>query len=328
VAGDLPMPPLGLPDGGPATKRCCTPGPTAAGSTEPAVPVPAGARSVRGQVLIGAGEFEMGDHFGEGYPADGETPVHPVRLDAFYLDATTVTNTAYATFVKATGYRTVAERAGTSMVFHLAMRDQTRHVLGTPQDVPWWLVVEGACWRHPEGPESDFSRRANHPVVHIAYEDAQAYATWTGKRLPTEAEWEYAARGGLSGARYAWGDDLKPASRWMCNIFQGDFPYASTLEDGWLTTAPVKAFRPNRYGLHQMAGNVWEWCADYFDPGYYAHSPAEAPTGPGDGATRVMRGGSYLCHDSYCNRYRVAARSAAALDSTAGNLGFRCANDA
>jgi sulfatase modifying factor 1 len=243
--------------------------------------------------------------------------VHRVSLDSFWIDATAVTNTAYAAFAKATGYRTVAERAGTSMVFHLAMTDQTRHVLGSAEHTPWWLLVEGASWRHPEGPGSDISRRPQHPVVHIAHDDALAYA-----------EWEYAARGRLHGARFAWGDELTPGGTHRCNIWQGEFPYANTVEDGWLTTAPVKTYRANGFGLYQMAGNVWEWCADWFDPQYYGESPEHNPTGPVAGSARVMRGGSYLCHDSYCPRYRVAARSATPPSSSSGNLGFRCANDA
>jgi formylglycine-generating enzyme required for sulfatase activity len=287
-----------------------------------------GRRSTRGQVLLTDPSFEMGDHHDEGYPADGETPVHHVTLDSFWIDATTVTNAAYATFAKSTGYRTVAERDGTSMVFHLAMTDQTRHVLGSPEHTAWWLLVQGASWRHPEGPGSDISRRPQHPVVHIAHSDALAYAEWAGKRLPTEAEWEYAARGGLQGARFAWGDELTPGGTHRCNIWQGEFPFANTAEDGWLTTAPVKTYRANGFGLYQLAGNVWEWCADWFDPRYYARSPDHNPTGPAAGTARVMRGGSYLCHDSYCHRYRVAARSATPPTSSSGNLGFRCANDA
>jgi formylglycine-generating enzyme required for sulfatase activity len=274
----------------------------------------------------------MGDHFDEGFTDDGEVPVHPVSLGTYHLDATTVTNAMFAAFVRATGYLTTAEVLGNSPVFHLALRDQTRHVIGAIEATPWWLLVEGATWRTPEGPDSEVASRPQHPVVHVSHSDASAYALWAGKRLPTEAEWERGARGGLEGQRFAWGDELTPRGRHMCNIWQGRFPFENSLEDGYLTTAPVKAFRPNGYGLHQMAGNVWEWCSDWFSNTYYAESPAEAPrvapTGPEQGLTRVMRGGSYLCHDSYCDRYRVAARTSAGPESTAGNLGFRCANDA
>ena len=245
------------------------------------------------------------------------------------MDAKAVTNSAFSTFVKATGHVTVAERMGDSMVFHLALAPSARpHVLGAVQQTPWWLSVRGASWRHPEGPGSDVSARANHPVVHVAHEDALAYAAWAGKRLPTEAEWEYAARGGLRGARYAWGDELLPRGRHQCNIWQGEFPMTNTLDDGYLTTAPVGSFNPNGYGIHQQAGNVWEWCADWFCADYYSHSERHSPQGPSTGSERVMRGGSYLCHDSYCNRYRVAARSKNTPDSTSGNVGFRCANSA
>ena len=270
----------------------------------------------------------MGDAFDEGYPDDGETPVHVVTLDPFHIDATTVTNAQFATFVKATGYRTEAEVFGSSAVFHLAVPRDHAEVLGVAAGTPWWLNVRGACWRNPEGPGSTIANRQNHPVVHVSWLDANTYCAWAGKRLPTEAEWEYAARGGLESRRFAWGDELTSNGRWNCNIWQGRFPDVNTLDDGFLTTAPVKAFRANGLGLWNTAGNVWEWCADWFSSTYYGRSPASSPTGPDSGEQRVMRGGSYLCHDSYCHRYRVAARSSNAPDSFAANLGFRCANDA
>jgi len=267
----------------------------------------------------------MGDCFDEGYAADGETPVHEVRLADFWLDETAVTNTQFATFVKATGYVTEAEQLGVSSVFHLAVSPGAE-VLHRVDAAPWWLAVRGASWRHPEGGGSDVRRRSNHPVVHVSWNDAQAYCQWAGKRLPTEAEWEYAARGGLDGARYGWGDELTPGGVWPCNIWQGDFPRHNTIDDGHLATAPVTAYRPNGFRLFNMAGNVWEWCADWFDPSYYAHSPIDDPRGPAGGTARVMRGGSYLCHASYCHRYRVAARSHNTPDSASANVGFRCAN--
>ena len=269
----------------------------------------------------------MGDAFGEGYAADGETPVHQVRLTPYWIDATAVTNAAFAAFCKDTGYITDAEQLGVSAVFHLAFRGDRDAVLHEVAAAPWWWAVRGASWRHPDGPASSIQDRQNHPVVHVTWQDATAYCAWAGKRLPSEAEWEYAARGGLDGRRFAWGDELTPRGRWQCNIWQGAFPRVNTKEDGHLSTAPVKSFRANGHGLWQMAGNVWEWCADWFDPGYYGKSPVEDPHGPATGVARVIRGGSYLCHDSYCHRYRVAARSSNTPDSASGNMGFRCANN-
>jgi sulfatase modifying factor 1 len=311
---------------------CCAPAATRTeGQARPNAPTsrpatPSG-RPPRGQLPVPAGAFAMGDAFGEGYPGDGETPVHQVHLDAYRIDATAVTNAQFATFVKDTGHVTGAEEFGVSAVFHLAFDGDPRDVLNRAAGTPWWLAVRGATWRQPEGPGSDVSRRQNHPVVHVSWDDATAYAAWAGKRLPTEAEWERAARGGLEGSRYAWGDELTPRGRWMCNIWQGTFPTVNTAEDGHLTTAPVKAFPANGLGVSGTAGNVWEWCADWFAADYYEHAPDRDPRGPDTGDQRVMRGGSYLCHESYCNRYRVAARSSNTPESTSGNIGFRCAGN-
>lgn len=265
----------------------------------------------------------MGDHFDEGYPADGETPVHPVRLDGFSMDATTVTVADFRRFVDQAGYTTEAERFGSSAVFHLELSTRRLDPAGAAPlpGTPWWINVPGASWHAPTGAGS----RADddHPVVHVSWNDAQAYCAWAGRRLPHEAQWEYAARGGLQGRRYAWGDELMPAGEHRCNIFQGRFPVENTAEDGYLSTAPVRAFPANGFGLFQMAGNVWEWCQDWFLPRYYRHSPGENPSGPPFGDGRVMRGGSFLCHDSYCNRYRVAARSRNSPDSSSSNCGFR-----
>jgi formylglycine-generating enzyme len=265
----------------------------------------------------------MGDNLGDGSPADGEVPVHEVEVGPFTMDATTVTNAAFSEFVDATGYVTEAESFGFSAVFHLALAAPASDVMGPAPGTPWWLGVRGATWRNPGGRFSDVAGLADHPVVHVSWNDAVAYCAWAGRRLPTEAEWEFASRGGVTGARFPWGDELRVDGGWRANIWQGDFPVTNTAEDGWVTTAPVRSFEPNSYGLWQTVGNVWEWCSDWFDPTYYRTAPSQNPSGPGRGAARVLRGGSYLCHDSYCNRYRNAARSSNTQDSSMGNTGFR-----
>ncbi|MEU6075994.1 formylglycine-generating enzyme family protein [Micromonospora sp. NPDC047074] len=311
-----------LPDEG----NCCTPGIQRRRVARSSGTLLTPHSSHRSQVRVPGGTFLMGDAFAEGYPRDGEGPVHEVELSTFHLDTTAVTNAAFASFVDATGYVTDAERFGSSAVFHLLV-DAAADVVGTVPGAPWWAEVRGACWRRPGGGRSGIGHLHDHPVVQVSWNDAQAYCSWAGKRLPTEAEWEYAARGTLAGQRFVWGNELTPGGVWQCNIWQGRFPLANSEEDGFLGTAPVNSFSPNGYGLWCMAGNVWEWCADWFDPSYYVTSPKVDPQGPGTGVSRVMRGGSYLCHDSYCNRYRVAARSANTPDSSSGNLGFRCANN-
>ncbi|MFJ6532759.1 formylglycine-generating enzyme family protein [Microbacterium sp. NPDC091662] len=272
-----------------------------------------------------AGTFLMGDSSGDRNPGDGELPVHPVHLDAFEIDATTVTNADFARFVADTGYRTEAETYGYSAVFHLAVAADPEDSMDPAGGTPWWSGVRGADWAHPGGRRSDLRSLDDHPVVHISWNDAQAYCMWAGRRLPTEQEWEYAARGGLDRARYPWGDEAVDEGGWRLNIWQGVFPRTNTAEDGWLTTAPVRSFLPNAYGLWQCVGNVWEWCADAFDTDAYrrAATGTAAPVDPGPDAARVLRGGSYLCHASYCNRYRNSARSANTPDSSMGNAGFR-----
>ncbi|MBM3934561.1 MAG: formylglycine-generating enzyme family protein [SAR202 cluster bacterium] len=272
------------------------------------------------------GEFLMGGKDRDGHPADGEGPVRKVTVKPFYIDVASVTNEQFAEFVKATGYVTEAERFGWSYVFHLFVSNETRKaVTQAVAQTPWWRRVDGSSWQSPEGPDSDISTRPDHPVVHVTWNDASAYAAWAGKRLPTEAEWELAARGGLEQKRYPWGNDLTPGGKHMCNVWQGKFPYRNTMEDGFAGTAPARSFEPNAYGLYNTSGNVWEWCADWFSRDYPATGPRVDPVGPDHGTARVTKGGSYLCHVSYCNRYRVAARTSVTPDSSTGHVGFRCA---
>lgn len=275
------------------------------------------------QALIPAGTFLMGDSTGDGVPGDGEVPVHPVTLPALSIDVTTVTNDAFHEFVEDTGYRTEAEVYGFSAVFHSVVTAPEEDIVGAPPQTPWWRGVRGADWRRPGGRGSSIEALGDHPVVHVSWNDAVAYCAWAGRRLPSEAEWERAARGGLDRLKYPWGDAEVDEGGWRANIFQGDFPRTNTAEDGWHTTAPVRSCEPNGFGLWQMVGNVWEWCADWFDPDYYRQSPTKASSGPPRGVQRVLRGGSYLCHISYCNRYRNSARSGNTPDSSMGNAGFR-----
>ncbi len=285
--------------------------------------------STDGMRRLDGGRFTMGTDGDYGFAADGEGPAHDVELSPFFIDETTVTNERFNDFVNASGYRTESERYGWSFVFfgHLPKTAQARvareRVLGSE----WWCRVDGADWRHPEGPGSTIKKRWQHPVVHVSWNDAAAYARWAGKRLPTEAEWEYGARGGLAGCRFPWGDDLEPDGKHRMNVWQGAFPTRNSEADGFYGTAPARSFRANGHGLYNMTGNVWEWCLDWFDPGYYSVSPTRDPAGPATGGRRVMRGGSYLCHASYCNRYRTDARSSNTADSATTNLGFRCVRD-
>jgi formylglycine-generating enzyme required for sulfatase activity len=283
-------------------------------------------------VRVPGGPFRMGGDDPDAVAEDGEGPVRVVEVSPFLVDATSVTNAQFAVFAKATGHVTTAERLGWSFVFHQLLHpDAVRHVRRDGiAGVAWWLAVEGATWRAPSGPGSDIGRLPNHPVVHVSWDDAAAYSAWSGKRLPTEAEWERAARGGLDRARFPWGDELTPRGRHQCNIWQGTFPTHNTLDDGHLGTAPVKSYRPNGLGLYNVAGNVWEWCADWWSTSWHADDRPETrtdPRGPSTGDARVLRGGSFLCHQSYCNRYRVAARTSNTPDSTTGHTGFRCVAD-
>jgi formylglycine-generating enzyme len=321
---------------------------TIANSSKPPSPVP------EGMVWIPGGEFSMGS---EG-KCDGKSccspatvadalPIHRVYVDGFWMDATDVTNARFEKFVRATGYITIAERAPTAEEFPTAPLEDlvAGSAVFTPTSGPvsldnhyqWWSYIKGANWRHPEGPQSDIKARENYPVVQIAYPDAVAYAKWADKRLPTEAEWEFAARGSLSGKLYAWGDEFKPGGKFMANTYQGTFPVKDTGEDGFAGTSPVGSFPANGYGIYDMAGNVWQWCSDWYRPDYFKQlsedgDVARNPQGPEMGfdpnepaeKKRVQKGGSYLCTDQYCTRYMVGTRGKGEVNTGTNHLGFRC----
>lgn len=302
-----------------------------------------------GMVRIPGGAFLMGSD--RHYPE--ERPAHPVRVDGFWMDATTVTNAAFARFVAATGYVTVAERPLDPAAYPGAKPEMlapgalvfrpTEGPVDTADISNWWHWTPGAQWRHPEGPGSDLAGREDHPVVQVACEDAEAYAAWAGKALPTEAEWEFAARGGLDGAEFVWGEELAPGGVHRANTWQGPFPWRNFAADGFERTSPVTAFPPNGYGLYDMAGNVWQWTTDWFAARHAATDPAKGaccaplnPRGPAmEGSydprqpairipRRVVKGGSFLCAPSYCRRYRPAARHAQMVDTGMSHIGFRC----
>ncbi len=284
--------------------------------------------STNGMIRLPGGKFLMGTDDKEGFPADGEGPVREITLNAFYIDATTVTNEQFNEFTKATDHITEAERFGWSFVFYQLLSEEDRKKdYQVAAAAPWWYAVHGATWKTPEGPRSGIDERMDHPVVHVSWNDANAYCQWAGKRLPTEAEWEYAARGGLVQKKFPWGDDLMQDGEHHCNIWQGTFPKYNSMDDGYLGTAPAKSFKPNGYELYNMAGNVWEWCNDWFSPDFHKSGMRNNPKGPVTGQAKAMRGGSFLCHHSYCNRYRVAARSSNTPDSSTSNMGFRCVRD-
>lgn len=323
--------------------------PTVENTAEPPVDAPSG------MVWIPGGEFSMGSDDPRGSlcggpdPMGDARPIHRVYVDGFWMDKTEVTNGQFAEFVKATGYVTIAEQTPRAEDFPTAPPENL--VAGstvfrpTPEAVPldnhyrWWDYVRGANWRHPAGPRSDLKGKDKLPVVHIAYDDAVAYCNWAKKRLPTEAEWEFAARGGLSGKLYGWGNELQPGDRWMANIFQGEFPVAGgdKGKDGFVGIAPVAQFPANGYGLYDMAGNVWEWCSDWYREDYYArlasnYDVAKNPQGPEssldpaepDQPKRVHRGGSFLCTDAYCTRYMVGSRGKGEVSTGSNHVGFRC----
>jgi formylglycine-generating enzyme required for sulfatase activity len=296
--------------------------------------------STAGMVLIKGGSFEMGTN---DFP--DSKPVHKITVSSFYMDAHEVTNAEFAAFVKATGYKTVAEQQldpkdypgvpASALVPGSAVFSPPNSKVSLDNPMQWWSYVAGANWQHPQGPKSNIIGKENYPVVQICYTDAVAYAKWAGKRLPTEAEWEYAARAGKHFDKFYWGNDLKPNGKFVANIFQGDFPYKNLKEDGYANTAPVKSFPPNAFGLYDMEGNVWEWCNDFYRPDYYSQSPSTNPQGPKDSydpdepnvVKHVQRGGSFICSDQYCIRYRAGSRGKGETNSAGDNLGFRCVKD-
>lgn len=274
-----------------------------------------------GMIFLQGGPYTMGDQNG----GEWERYEHEVVVKDFWMDKYEVRNEQFARFVEATGYVTEAEKLGDAVVFRKEGVGDTDPEVSI--DLRGGRVLAGAWWRHPEGPDSDIADRMNHPVVHVSWNDAAAYAKWAGKRLPTEAEWEYAARAGGQRVAYGCGPELKKDGKWQANVWQGDFPRVNSGEDGFLGTAPVGSFPPNALGLHDMAGNVWEWCADWFDPYYYASSPSLDPRGPANGTCRVQRGGSWRCNSVRCQGYRACARMHTTPDSCHNHCGFRCARD-
>ncbi len=305
-----------------------------------------------GMVWIPGGEFFMGTtvngHGNSEMPMESNDaePVHRVLIDGFWMDATTVTNEQFEKFVRATGYVTVAERPPLKEEFSSgppekpvagsAVFSATGREVSLENHLQWWTYVKDANWRHPLGPKSDLKRREKYPVVQVAYADAEAYAKWAGKSLPTEAEFEFAARGGLVGKTYVWGDEFRPGGKWMANTWQGKFPVKDTGEDGYAGIAPVKSFPPNGYGLYDMSGNVWQWCSDWYRADYYKTlaekgGVARNPRGPDTSfdpsepgvKERVQRGGSFLCNDQYCSRYIVGSRGKGDVETATNHLGFR-----
>ena len=319
----------------------------AANGAEPSPQPTATQAAPPGMVWVPGGEFWMGTE--EEHMPDAR-PVHRVYVDGFWMDRTEVTNEQFARFVDATKHVTVAERPldpkdfpgvpPEALVPGSIVFAPPKGEVSLQDHLAWWTYVPGASWRHPEGPQSDVESRAQHPVVHVAYEDAAAYCAWVGGRLPTEAEFERAARGGLDRKKYGWGDEFRPDGKFRANTWQGHFPNQNSGDDGFVGTAPAASYPPNGFGLYDLAGNVWEWCSDWYRPDTYAKQQAAAevtrnPHGPDDSfdpaepgvPKRVQRGGSYLCSDQYCSRYVPGGRGKGAIDSGTTHLGFRCVKD-
>lgn len=310
---------------------CCAPtsGASAQDWHAAALSVPFASDAIRAElkdrlVSLDGGFFDMGTRKSR-FAEDFDAPRRKVRVSSFAISPTACTNAEYARFVDATGYQTVAEKEGWSFVFHLLLDQPGAHP-GSPPGLPWWRKVDGAAWFAPEGPGSSVDTRQDHPAVHICWYDALAYCTWAGLSLPTEAQWEFAARGGLAHAKFPWGNTMAPGGRAAMNTWQGRFPEENTGEDGYIGTAPVTTYDPNGFGLYNTCGNVWEWVQDrYAAAPVKGPFPLRDPTGPVDGYARIQRGGSYLCHVSYCDRYYVHSRTRNDPDSSTGNAGFRVA---
>ncbi|RVE72815.1 hypothetical protein OJAV_G00041620 [Oryzias javanicus] len=276
-------------------------------------------------VWISGGEFLMGTD-NPGIAADGEGPQRPVHVDPFYMDIHEVTNQQFQSFVSATGYITEAENLETRLYLRNLSEQVKSQINQAVAAAPWWLPVKGANWKNPEGPDSNITDRLHHPVVQVSWTDALAYCSWANKRLPTEAEWEFACRGGLKDRLYPWGNKLNPKGQHYANLWQGEFPSHNSEEDGYTKTSPVMSFPGNAFGLYDMVGNAWEWTSDWWSV-HHTTDHQHNPTGPSSGTDKVKKGGSYMCHKSYCYRYRCAARSQNTPDSAASNLGFRCASE-
>ena len=283
-------------------------------------------------IEVDGGFFEMGYEGNDSFKGDGEGPIRQVSIDSFYLDQTTVTNEAFSKFVEDTNYITDSEKFGWAYVFIGQLKKSTVRKLNHSrkvQDVEWWVGIDGANWRKPEGPGSNIKNRMHHPVVSVSWHDALAYAQWANKRLPSEAEWEYATRWNNKNAKkFPWGDELVSGGKHRCNVWQGKFPHENKAEDGYLWTAPAKSFQRYDNQFYNLIGNVWEWCNDWFCNQWHIEDSEQTrinPQGPGIGHRKVIKGGSFLCHESYCNRYRIGARTSNTPDSATTNLGFRCA---